>query len=271
MNKFFKPKLLVTLFIGLFFSSNQLDADILASADFSGYADGNLVSQNGWLQYNTQTTSPLTVVGGRVVFASTGNTATNNQDAMLAFSSQINQPTVGTTILNFDLVLSIATAGTSPSYFAALNTLTTTTTAGNFQNARLVAQSSGSGFVFGARVNGQGGYPFAYGTNVLNFNQDYALRAEINMVAGNANDFIRLYVGPDFNNLSLHATAAYSSGTVSDPSFGAMLISQFSSTTAFGSGVSIRSMSVTAVPEPGTLGLAGLVCVAGMAFRRRRV
>jgi hypothetical protein len=246
-------------------------ADILASADFSSYSSGNLVGQNGWLQYNTQSTIPLQVVGGRVGWAGNGLTAANNQDAMLAFASVVAQPTTGTTILNFDMVLSIASAGATPSYFAALNQLNTNVTASNFQNARLVARSSGSGFVFGARVNGQGGYPFAYGTSVLNFNQDYALRAEINMIAGNANDFINLYVGPDFNNLTLHATAAYTTGTVSDPTFGAMLISQFASATAFESGVSIRSMSVTAVPEPASAGLLALTGIAGLAFRRRRM
>lgn len=186
---------------------------------------------------------------------------------MLAFSEQITQPLEGTTILNFDLRLSVSSAGDNPSYFAALNTLTTTATSGNFQNARLVARSSGSGFTFGARVNGQGGYPFAYGTEELAFGTVYALRAEIHMVAGNANDFINLYVGSDFSSLSLYATAAYGSGSVSDPLFGAMLISQFGSATTFESGVSIRSMSVTLVPAPGAIALLGM---GGLVGRRRR-
>ena len=125
--------------------------------------------------------------------------------------------------------------------------------------------------MFGARVNGQGGYPFAYGTQELTIGQDYALRAEINMVAGNANDSINLYVGPDFDNLSLYATAGYTTGSVSDPSFGAMLLSQFGTATVFEPGVSVKSMSVTqAVPEPGALGLAAVGFGLLAAARRRR-
>ena len=242
-------------------------AQTLASANFSSYANGNLVGQNGWLQYNTQTTAPIQVVNGAVTWTGNGTTAANNQDAMLAFSQQVTQPAEGTTILNFDMLLSISSAGASPSYFAALNTLTTTTTSGNFQNVRMVAQASGSGFVFGTRVNGQTGYPFVYGTSVLNFNQTYALRAEVNLVAGNANDFINLYVGSSFNDLSLYGTAGYTTGTVTDISVGAMLLSQFASSTAFESGVSVQSMSVSIVPAPGAVALLG---VAGLAAGRRR-
>jgi len=243
-------------------------ASLLASANFASYADGALAGQNGWVQYNTQSTNPMSVSGGRVTWAGNGNTASNHQDAMLAFASQVTQPVSGTTILNYDILLSVASAGTSPSYFAALNQNTTAGTSGNFQNVRMVAQASGSGFVFGTRLNGQGGYPFGYGSAVLNFGETYALRAEINLVAGNANDFINLYVGSDFDNLSLYGTAGYGTGSVSDISVGAMMLSQFSSATAFESGVSISSMSVSLVPTPGALALLG---VAGLvAVRRRR-
>jgi MYXO-CTERM domain-containing protein len=247
--------------------ASAASANLIVAADFSTYADGALVGQNGWQQYNTSSTSPITVSGGRVNWAGNGNTASNNQDAILAFASQITQPVTGTTVLNFDILLSVSSAGASPSYFAALNTTTGTATSGNFQNVRMVAQASGAGYVFGTRLNGQGGYPFGYGTQVLTFGQTYALRAEINLVAGNANDFINLYVGSDFSNLSLYGTAGYGTGTVSDISVGAMLLSQFSSSTAFESGVSISSMSVSLVPTPGALALLG---VAGLVARGRR-
>jgi hypothetical protein len=244
-------------------------AQTLASANFASYANGDLVGQNGWLQYNTSATAPIQVVNGAVTWTGNGTpgSTVNNQDAVLAFSQQVTQPAEGTTILNFDMLLSISSAGASPSYFAALNTLTTTTTSGNFQNVRMVAQASGSGFVFGTRVNGQTGYPLVYGTSVLNFNQTYALRAEVNLVAGNANDFISLYVGSSFNDLSLYGTAGYTTGTVADISVGAMLLSQFASGTAFESGVGIQSMSVSIVPAPGAVALLG---VAGLAAGRRR-
>jgi hypothetical protein len=244
-------------------------AQTLASANFASYANGDLVGQNGWVQYQTSATAPIQVVNGAVTWTGNGTpgSTVNNQDAVLAFSQQVTQPAEGTTILNFDMLLSISSAGASPSYFAALNTLTTTTTSGNFQNVRMVAQASGSGFVFGTRVNGQTGYPLVYGTSVLNFNQTYALRAEVNLVAGNANDFINLYVGSSFNDLSLYGTAGYTTGTVADISVGAMLLSQFASGTAFESGVGIQSMSVSIVPAPGAVALLG---VAGLAAGRRR-
>ena len=240
-------------------------ASVLAFADFSTYANGNLVGQNGWQQYNTSSTAPIQVTNGAVSWA--GGSTANNQDAILAFAEQVTQPTVGSTILNFDMVLSVASAGANPSYFAALNTTTGTGTSGNFQNVRMVAQASGSGFVFGTRVNGQGGYPFAYGTTVLNFDQTYALRAEVNLVAGNANDFINLYVGNSFSSMSLYATAGYGSGSVNDISVGAILLSQFGSATTFESGITMQSIGVSVVPAPGAMALLG---VAGLIGGRRR-
>ena len=237
-------------------------AQSLASANFATYANGDLVGQNGWTQSGTQATAPIQVVNGAVTWAGNGLVSANNQDAALNFSQVIGQPTSGSTILNFDLVLSISSAGGAPSYFAAL-----LDTAGNFQNVRLAARSSGSGFTFGARVNGQGGYPYGYGTTVLNFNQAYAVRAEVNLVAGNANDFINLYVGSSFSDLSLYGTAGYTTGTVADISVGAMMLSQFASASAFESGVRIQSMGVSIVPAPGAVALLG---VAGLAAGRRR-
>ena len=256
---------LLTAFLPL-----SLKAQALASADFSSpaYTDGALVGQNGWAQYNTQSTLPLTVTNGRVGWP--GGATVNNQDAFLPFPAQVTQPATGSTVLNFDLFLNVsAPSASNPSYFASLNTLTTSTTSGNFANARLVALAQDAGFVFGARVNGQSGYPFVYGTNVLTIGQDYALRAEINMVAGNANDFINLYVGPDFNNLSLYATAGYTTGTVSDPLFGAILLSQFGSVSVPEAGVSIQSVSV--VPEPSTYALVLMTGAGALWFAKRRL
>lgn len=250
-------------------SGLNLHAQTLASADFSTFTPGNLVGQNGWTQWRTEDSRPLTVSSGAVSW--TGGNETSGQDAFLPFSSQITQPASGTTILNFDITLSVSSAGANPSYFAALNTLTTAETSGNFQNARMVARAEGTGFVFGTRVNGQAGYPFAYGTTVLDFGSTYALRAEIHMVEGNANDFINLYVGEDFSSLSLYATATYNSGNVNDPSFGAILLSQFGSATVNESGVSISNIAVTVIPEPSTYAaLFGLLALGLVAYRRRK-
>ena len=244
-------------------------AATLASANFASYSDGALVGQNGWQQWRTETTSPLTVSAGRVAWP--GGATTNNQDAFLPFPSDVVQPASGTTVLNFDMTLSVdAPSASNPSYFAALNTNNTSSTSGNFQNARIVAQTQGTGYVFGTRVNGQSGYPWSFGTQELTIGQDYALRAEINMVAGNANDFINLYVGPDFDNLSLYTTAGYGSGSVNDPSFGSIVLSQFGTASVIEPGVSVGSISVTqVVPEPSTIAMAGVGLAAATAGLRR--
>ncbi len=240
----------------------------LVSANFAGYADGQLVGQNSWLQYAATDARPLTLSGGAVTWA--GGNTTDGQDAVLLFDSQISQPISGAAILHYDLQLKISNAGANPSYFAALNGLASTVTSGNFQNARLVAKSFEDGFQFGTRVNGQGGYPFTYGVSKLSYNTSYALRAEIYMIAGNANDYIHLFVGPDFENLSLYASAFYGSGTVTDPTYGGMLISQFGSASTQEAGVSISSMSVTLVPEPSSAALLGLAALCFGVTRRRQ-
>jgi hypothetical protein len=67
-------------------------AQDLASADFSSpsYTDGALAGQNGWAQYNTQSTLPLTVTNGRVSWP--GGATVNNQDAFLPFPAQPSRP-----------------------------------------------------------------------------------------------------------------------------------------------------------------------------------
>jgi hypothetical protein len=56
---------------------------------------------------------------------------------------------------------------------------------------------------------------------------------------------------------------------VTDPTVGAILLSQFATTTSFGSSISIQSISVAVVPEPSTLALGGIGLLAvGWAVRR---
>lgn len=251
------------------------------SADFSTYSDGALVGQNGWAQYNTQSTNPITVSGGSVNFPA-GST-TNDQDAFLAFPSQVTQPTEGTTSFYVGLKLSVGGASSSTTYFAALNTLTDGTTSGNFQNARLAAQASGSGYVFGVRVNGQGGYPYAFGSTELSFDTDYTVVLKVDMVAGNANDSIQMFVVPTgdaFDFDTVYATATYNTGSVTDPLFGAFLLTQFANGSNPQQDVTFDSLMVTdsqseilgfaAIPEPASFAaLAGALVLGGAALRRR--
>lgn len=215
----------------------------VADIKFSTYSNGALVNQNSWTQYNTSTDRPITVNNGKVAW--TGGNTTDGQDAVYLLPNIIEQPATGTKVLNVDLMMSVTSAGASPSYFFALNTLNTTVTTSNFQNARLAAKTLDDGFVLGARVNGQSGYAFAYGTSKLTFGTTYAVRLRIEMVAGNANDLLKVYVGPTFDNLVLQSTSSYGTGTVADPTFGAILLSQFGNSTTNESGVSFESIKLT--------------------------
>ena len=217
--------------------------ETLLDANFANFTNGALVGQNSWVQYNTASTEPLTVNAGVVTIA--GARVADNQDVMYPFTTAIPQPATGTTTINVDAVLAVTSAGVSgPSYFLALNGLNTTTTTNNFQNARLAAIQNGDGFVLGTRVNGQAGYVYKYGTTKLTFGTYYAVRLTIKLVAGNQNDIIELYVGSDFTNLALQSTSTYSTGTVADPTFGAVLLSQYGSATVIESGVNFKSIKV---------------------------
>ncbi|MDD2994750.1 MAG: T9SS type A sorting domain-containing protein [Paludibacter sp.] len=233
----------ITLFLLFVLSTTALFAqETIVNADFANYTNAALVGQNSWVQYNTNSDRPLTIANGKLTW--TGGNTTDGQDALLPFPAVIAQPTEGITTLTFDIVATISATGASPSYFIALNTLNTTSTSSNFQNARIAAKTLEDGFVFGTRVNGQTGYPFVYGTTKLTFGTKYAIRAEIKLVAGNQNDTIKLYVGSDFNNLTLAATSAYTTGTATDPTYGGVLVSQFGSSTVNESGASIESIKV---------------------------
>lgn len=241
-----KTSIIVLMFVLVSFSLSAQTT--LVDANFATYSNAALVGQNGWQQYNTASTDPLMVNSGVVTVA--GARVTDNQDVVYPFTTVIQQPASGATIVYTDAMITVLSAGVSnPSYFLALNGLNTTGTTGNFQGARLAAIQNVDGFVFGTRVTGQSGYPYAYGTTKLSFGTKYAVRLAIKLSTGNANDSIKLYVGTNFNNLQLHSIAAYGTGTVADPTFGGLLISQYGSATVSEAGVAIESVKVYTVSE----------------------
>jgi hypothetical protein len=264
------------------FSSATMAA--ILDVDFSTYANGDLVGQNGWAQFGTTATAPLQVSGGAVRLP----TATaDQQDAVLSFANQISAPLEGSSTLYFAVQVSVTSTGANPSYFAALTTLTGSSTASNFANARLATRLNAETSLptFGTRVTGQAGYPFAYGADRA-FTTTYNLIAEINLVAGAQNDTIRLFVQPTNTALdltSVYATSVYGSGTATDPTFGGLVLSQFASTTVQQSEVSVFRALVTqdladveafalgAIPEPSAAAsLAGLAALAAFALSRSR-
>lgn len=262
----------------------------IVSSDFSTFTNGNLVGQNGWALFNTSGTAPIQVTSGKVTWAGLAPSSVDNQDAFLPFASVIAEPASGTTTVYLALQLSVASAGVSTSYFAALNTNQSNTgTNPNFANARLTAKDNvGDGtFDFGTRVTGQSGYPFAYGNAGLTYGATYNLVARISMVSGITNDKIELFVteaSQPFDFVAAYSTAAFTPGAGTDPTFGGLLLSQFANTTTAQAGVSINKVivtsdftevqsfvSATAIPEPSTYAaLAGAFAFAGVTFSRRR-
>lgn len=247
-------------------------------SDFSTFTDGALVGQGGWAQAGTSVLAPLTVTSGKVVVpAVTGTTSVDNQDAFKSVgASAIPAPGAGTTSVYFGVDLSVQSAPPSsagPSYFLAMDVAADAT---GFDNFRIAARAIDAGFVFGARITGQGTDPYNYGTTVLSFNTTYRLVGKLDMVAGLGNDVLTLYVDPSSDPLSgqtPHLVHVIGAGATDPTGIGAFLISQFhssgSQSAAYTIGKTIMSMDASdVVPEPSGLALAGLV-LAFISTKRR--
>lgn len=258
----------------------KAEATLLLSADFATYADGNLVGQNGWTQLAAAATNPLVVSSGTVTIPApqTGD----SQDAWKDNSAGvIPAPAVGTTSVFYGLDLTMNSAPvigsggfTSPSYFVAVYN---NSGGSGFANARLAAIDNSADvpgtYKLAARITGQSGDPFTYGTP-LNYGTPYNVVVRTDMVAGAGNDFLEVFVD-GVSNLT------NSIGTGTDPSgMGSFVISQFASTTVGNAGVTIGRVRMAdnyaqaAAPEPTSLVLAvvtALGCVSAARFGRRAV
>lgn len=250
----------------LFISASAAPASLLLNEDFSTYGDGNLVGQNGWIQEAASSTLPIQVTGGQVVIPGLNTGGGDNQDASKAFSSVVTPPAVGTTSVYVGLDLTVTSAATNPSYFFAM-----AQDSADFDNARVTARANaGGGFDFGARVTGQGGHPFSYGTTGLSLNTPYTLVLRFDLVSDVTNDAITAWVDPLSELQPAYFTAG---GSATDPlGYGIAILSQFSSATVGQDGVNIKAIRVATtfgevVPEPGTL---SLLVVGAIALSRRR-
>jgi PKD repeat protein len=202
--------------------------------DFSTFASGNLVGQSQWTQLGAVSTLPLQISGGQVIipFAQ----SVDNQDAYKNFTA-----TNITVFCGMTLTITNAPASTVPSYFAALWTSNNAT---GFANYRLSAKDNGGGTcVLGARVTGQSGDPFSFGTAPLAYGTQHMVIIE----ADSGGTVMEIYVDPTSSNLG--SQTAYlihpiGSGATPPTQVGSLNISQFASGTAPNVGLRIAKAVV---------------------------
>lgn len=241
------------------------------------YADGDLVGQNGWVQYGAVSLNPIKIAAGRLVMP--GFPVGPSPGAMQAASkgiSPVNAPAVGTTVLYMSALLSVDFAPAESSYFWGMNT------SAGFVNERISARATGAGFQFGARVTGQTSYPFFYGSE-LALNRYYNVVAKIELNAGNQNDRVLLFVDPtsiDLNsNANVYTIGQFVAGPNGDPlGLTDLVFSKFTSALVGQAGVSLAEVKITLdatsaiigiVPEPSHVLLGLLAATAGMVRFRR--
>jgi hypothetical protein len=139
------------ILIGLYLTAN---AQTYFCDDFTTFATGNLVGQQGWTQNSSSsTTLPIQVSGGKVVIP--GDQMGDNQDAYKNFVQTQNTSVFAGMIIS---VSSAAATNLQPAYVVALANFTNGVQGASFANYRLSAQDAdGQGtvaFRFSGRTTG---------------------------------------------------------------------------------------------------------------------
>jgi hypothetical protein len=250
------------------FSASSHAATYL-NEDFSTYADGDLVGQNGWTLFGTPTTNPIQISDGNLVMS--GNTI-DNQDAQKPFT-YTSSP--GAKIFfGYQLQVTgpgVNKTGFNSSYFTGLRD-------GSFVDTRVAFLNiDGATYQVSARVNGEVANPFSSASEVLSFGSDtisiilgFTYADGVSLTA----DTLSLWVNPTSTADAPDLTLT-NSGTAISSSFSALVLSQYS----FTSDVAISKLavadslsevfSVVAVPEPGTVALLALGAGAALLAWRR--
>jgi len=106
-----------------------------------------------------------------------------------------------------------------------------------------------------------------YGTTELPFNTQFSLLACYDIVSGLANDTGALFINPQdpFGVGDTAERSLFITGT--DPTTLLSVGLRQGPTTALGT---VSSITISAVPEPTSMAMIGLVSVAGLAVRYRR-
>ncbi|MGD0059158.1 MAG: alkaline phosphatase family protein [Verrucomicrobiia bacterium] len=184
-------------------------------SDFSTFASGNLVGQQGWTQVSSYTGSPLQISGGHVGF--TGGLTANNQTAYKGFTL-----TNETVFYGLTLTVTNAPNTNGVPYFAALYNTTNGTGTSFYRLAAESPNAALTNYVLGVRVSLSGSDPYTFGVTGLSYGTQYRVIVEA------AGTNVILYVNPTSGNLGAQTPYAQNSYTVG-ASVGSFAISQLDS------------------------------------------
>jgi autotransporter-associated beta strand protein len=203
--KIFRPLLIGG--VGLIFGVSISRAATAASVDFSsGYTTGNLVGQNGWATYGTNTAGPIQVSPGGAALAGT-NTP---QSAFKQYTPYQFAEAGGRVFIRFDMNVTSAstlapTTNTSggADFFMVTHEMDNsgTTTQGQPSGKsyfRIYIKSSGTGFVLGWNPHSETASTTMaeYGPTEYAFNQTNTILIRCDSTTGRQNDKSYLYVNP---------------------------------------------------------------------------
>jgi trimeric autotransporter adhesin len=265
-------KKLLAFCCGLVVATVGVRATPLFSDNFT-YPDGALVGQGPWLQNGTSAVNPIQVTGGRTFLQN------NGQDVNAALSSPFSL--IDGTTFYIGATINVTAAQATGDYFLHWSPATGST----IFISRVEVRSSGTGFQMGYVETSGTGASLTWGTEVLNFNQDYRMVLAYNVVAGPTDDTADLYVGSGFTDLlvqgnnTAYLSDTWNSATGEQSSLGAINLRQGSATAA--ATLSVDDLGVattfaeaatfTPIPEPTSLSLlSGFVLLAWQLARRRK-
>ena len=178
-------------------SSPGADGAALANVDFSaGYANGDLVGQNGWLTYGSNNTSPLQIGNGQARLAG----GVNYQAAYKTFAPYQFADNASVH-LRVDINVQNAPTNGSDFFLVTRETDTSTGQPSGKNYFRLYLKASGSGFQLGWNPHAETGTNVAppvptYADTVFDFNRDYRLVMRCDSVPSRNNDDTFLFVDP---------------------------------------------------------------------------
>lgn len=256
--------------IAVFLCLNKTNGATFLVEDFStGYIDGNLVGQNGWLQTGATITSPIQISNGRAIIGTTG------QDIYKPLTTQVVKANITNLYTRIDLSVNSASAGGD--YFFNLSDPLATTS--NFYQ-RLFIRSSGSGFVLGLQSTSGTGSLITYGTTTYNFNEAKTIVIAWDMVAGALNDTFSVYVDPVFSDRSLltaEINANWLSTTGPEPALNISAVNFRQGSASAAPSVNVQDITIAStfeelgipiIPEPSSSSLLLFGMISLYGFRR---